>query len=1455
MLTLLYVFRGVLIEPHLKALLERTIAANLGLQVSIGDLSGSYLSNVELRNVATVAQTGKGPVSSLEWQRLKLSYHLVDLVQGFSCFLATASIELEGASVAIDLQKHANRGKSELSSSKLFLPAALPTVRIHNSFLRIAGKDFSTSFAGISLTTGQQAPDTTLIKLRIAQWSWKQPNLRPGSTELRAEMRYSRGQFTINYFDLGGQQVVESATVDLTGLPALLPFQARLHLARGQLQTSGRLAGDMVHIRLQGDGIVLSQISALLAAPIPPFGGRLALAGQLTLPLDNLARVHGRMSILLKAGKIKQLPIDQLAFHLEAEKGMLLLKDLILATGANQLAISSASLPTAAVFRGNLFTMLQYLEAHWSMQCSDIPPLLTLAGVSLQAAVQPVPAHSLRLHGAIDNGLLVIPEGSFAIDNDRLLLQSLQLRLPTSKQRFPDAMIAVDLRLAVTNLGILNQIFTLPSLGGSVHGQLQIKGTLAAPQGKAEITAEALTYGNMSYGDLKLQVRANSQGLHIDSAILQREEDLAEAHGTVNLAEKRLDGLRLRLIIEDLHPYTRQFALLWPRQADKIREIHGSLRGAVALSGPYAHPEGTLNLTLRDLQVAKTLLGDLDLDLRLAADKVTLASTIARNGEDSLAASGSLILDSRQLEDVNLTFDLANVGAYLEPWFQENSLVSGALSGKLQANGPLLEPEGRLDIHLENLQISDNHHIDSGVLRLRSSGRTLRIEEATFSSSAAQLALAGSIQRNSSDTQFTCKLEHASLSNEETLLELTEPTQFRLYSNGAVFFEKVALAGAMGQLTVFGNFDPDSQSDLTINGVNLQSSGWLAEWLTQQISFRGLDIDFHLSGTNRSLLVSAKGKADYVNARNMDSPLSGRFNITYQDRTLKIIEFAWSSEKAQQISVEGDIPLDPFGPSLFSSGPLKLRAQLQINDVRTLNFLLPEYPLNSGKIQCALNLAGTWRDLEGKLDLQADNLSRPQNIPMLPPGPYDLLARASLEGQRLVLEAVQFKSPDLKAEVSGEWSDVPSVIDMLSAENRQLEGRLEINGSLEAANLNWLARESKGLRRTAGTLLVQGSLRGPVEAPEVAALVKLTNGELSFDFDMPSLQSLNVEAEITPEQVRLQSFSGELGGSAFTLKGNFNLTSSSKAETSLTLAGKDLLLFRNESLRLRADTKLNLKGPLERLQLLGEVAVTDGRFSRNFGVIGGISAPGKLSTTGGMQLFSIKDPPFNNMVFKVRLTARKPFKIRNNLARGAVRPDLVLSGTGELPLLSGKIYLEPTRLYLPAGRLTLESGLITFEPSDPDRPKLDLLGKASMLGYDITAVIEGPYDEPVVTLSSVPPLPDEDLLMLLLAGQAPKTSAGRQGRGGQHMKVAVFLGRDLISQLFGGDSEEAEEFILDRFDVEIGRQVSQRGEETIQAQFRIADNVLGKRDSVYLTGERDAFDYFNTGVKIVFRFR
>ena len=109
--------------------------------------------------------------------------------------------------------------------------------------------------------------------------------------------------------------------------------------------------------------------------------------------------------------------------------------------------------------------------------------------------------------------------------------------------------------------------------------------------------------------------------------------------------------------------------------------------------------------------------------------------------------------------------------------------------------------------------------------------------------------------------------------------------------------------------------------------------------------------------------------------------------------------------------------------------------------------------------------------------------------------------------------------------------------------------------------------------------------------------------------------------------------------------------------------------------------------------------------------------------------------------------------------------------------------------------------------------------------------------------------------MLLLTGQPPKSSTARSNATRQGLNVAVFLGRDLIARMSDDDSGETFESILDRFDVEIGRGITQQGEDTIHSQFRVADDILVKGDSLYLTGERDYFDYYNGGIKLVFRFR
>lgn len=84
--------------------------------------------------------------------------------------------------------------------------------------------------------------------------------------------------------------------------------------------------------------------------------------------------------------------------------------------------------------------------------------------------------------------------------------------------------------------------------------------------------------------------------------------------------------------------------------------------------------------------------------------------------------------------------------------------------------------------------------------------------------------------------------------------------------------------------------------------------------------------------------------------------------------------------------------------------------------------------------------------------------------------------------------------------------------------------------------------------------------------------------------------------------------------------------------------------------------------------------------------------------------------------------------------------------------------------------------------------------------------------------------------------------------------MATYLGRTMLGRVLGEESTESGESILDRFDLVLGQAVTRKGEETIEASFRLRDNLLGERDTLYLRGEKDIYDAYNLGVRIVFRF-
>jgi hypothetical protein len=135
-------------------------------------------------------------------------------------------------------------------------------------------------------------------------------------------------------------------------------------------------------------------------------------------------------------------------------------------------------------------------------------------------------------------------------------------------------------------------------------------------------------------------------------------------------------------------------------------------------------------------------------------------------------------------------------------------------------------------------------------------------------------------------------------------------------------------------------------------------------------------------------------------------------------------------------------------------------------------------------------------------------------------------------------------------------------------------------------------------------------------------------------------------------------------------------------------------------------------------------------------------------------------------------------------------------------------------------------------------------------GYDIAIRAGGRYSAPELELSSVPPLPGEDILLLLLTGRAPgATLTGDDGIDAAET-VIVYLGKDLLSRLFEGEGS-----MMERVEFQTGADVTQNGGSTAQVRIRVSGRADGVGRAIYLRGERDIYERINFGARFVMRLR
>jgi translocation and assembly module TamB len=499
-----------------------------------------------------------------------------------------------------------------------------------------------------------------------------------------------------------------------------------------------------------------------------------------------------------------------------------------------------------------------------------------------------------------------------------------------------------------------------------------------------------------------------------------------------------------------------------------------------------------------------------------------------------------------------------------------------------------------------------------------------------------------------------------------------------------------------------------------------------------------------------------------------------------------------------------------------------------------------------------MDITGSWNQPEGHIMLKAENIEPLDKLYHYMGSSVNLACDIIAHGGSIVLKSASLESTYYSAQANGSWQHGISIKGLLQNRKDELKGELDADATVQLKDLNFLRDKVSWLRRLEGNMQGKIHVSGPVTNPSMKGSFFLKDGEISHTFNFPILTAVNLQGELDEHSITVTDMQAEVGGSPVSLKGAISREKDAVA-VDLHIDGKNVLLFRNNDMRMRGDVQLDVSGPLERLAVKGTTGLTGGYYTGNIDFLSKIGSSSAPVSSGRGFLFSFSDPPLNNAVLDIRITTIEPFRIRNNLIRGVLRPELSLKGTGELPFLIGRVYIDPSRVLLPSGRLKVPSGLLSFLAGKSDRPQLDLLAHSKVLGYDINVISRGPLDDPGISLSSSPALPNDELLLLLLTGQPPKDIAGSTKSIGT-TNVMIYLGRDFLDKWLEDESGASDASILERFELDYGRGVTKSGDQTAEGTFRLSELKTGKRRIYYLSAEKDKYDAYNYGLKLVFHF-
>lgn len=423
------------------------------------------------------------------------------------------------------------------------------------------------------------------------------------------------------------------------------------------------------------------------------------------------------------------------------------------------------------------------------------------------------------------------------------------------------------------------------------------------------------------------------------------------------------------------------------------------------------------------------------------------------------------------------------------------------------------------------------------------------------------------------------------------------------------------------------------------------------------------------------------------------------------------------------------------------SPTLNARVSVHHLDAALVDAFVPKL-LAQGTLDAEAQLRGNRRTPTGRASLEIAGLK---------------LANASAQG----LPAINLRGV---ARLRDNTADVSARLDAGPRSRLTLSGRapltsagslsLKLAGKMDAALMNAVL-EARG-ERAAGTLTVDATVSGSVRAPQIQGVVQVAHGDLR-DYAQ-GIHVYDINARLVGEQgvLRIARLTARAGPGHLSATGTIGVLRP-RMPIDISLNARGIQPITNDILTANLDADLRVEGTLRhRLDVTGTMRIhrasisIPNAFPPNVATLE-VIRPGEARP--------VRRPRRLVIGLGLTLTAPEAIFVRGRGLNAQLGGRLKITGTSARPQVSGGFSMTRGTFALAGTSLTFTRGRVGFNGEGLRGgidPTLDFLAETSVVYTSPTTVrlrVTGFADTPKISLSSSPPLPQDDLLALLLFGK------------------------------------------------------------------------------------------------------